>query len=130
MLIQRGFTKNSESNYPQLALELKENLFMNMVKKNWSDISTTTISEETIRALHSPQENYKIYANTYEAGKRFPTNAGHAFVLYILAGSCKATINGSEITLSASEFMPMEKGSYTFDIVGSEELKLVKVFSL
>jgi quercetin dioxygenase-like cupin family protein len=103
---------------------------MNMVPKNWSDISTESISEEAIRALHSPQEKFKIYANTYEAGKSFSTKAGHAFVLYVLAGRCKTALDGSEVTLSAGEFIALEKGSYAFDVMGDEEVKLVKVFSL
>ena len=103
---------------------------MSMLKKNWSDISTESISENAIRALHIPQENFKIYVNTYEAGKSFPTKAGHAFVLYVLTGSCKTTLDGSEVTLNASEFIALEKGSYGFDVVGNENLKLVKVFSV
>lgn len=102
---------------------------MNMVPQNWSDISIAPISEEAIRAMHSPQEKFKIYVNTYETGKRFPAKAGHAFVLYVLTGQCKVTLNGSETTLSASEFTTLEKGSYAFEATGNEELKLVKVFS-
>src|ERR1035437_10057817 len=101
-----------------------------MNKKKWSEVSTATISEEAIRTLHTPPENFKIYVNTYEAGKTFPTKAGHGFVMYVLAGSCKTTLDGSEVTLSTSEFVTLEKGSYAFDVVGNEELKLVKVFSV
>jgi len=103
---------------------------MNMIKKNWSDLSAATISEEAIRALHQPQENFKIYVNTYEAGQSVPAKAGHAFVLYVLAGSCKIALDGSDVTLSAAEWIRLEKGAYTFDVVGKEELQLVKVFSL
>ena len=101
-----------------------------MITKNWSDISSDPISEETIRALHRPQENFKLYTNTYEAGKSFFAKAGHAFVLYVLTGSCKTTVGESEVTLRPSEFITLEKGTYAFDVLGSEELKLVKVFSL
>jgi quercetin dioxygenase-like cupin family protein len=103
---------------------------MNTNKRNWSDISAEPISEQAIRTLHSPQKNYKLYVNTYEAGKSFSANAGHAFVLYVLAGSCKTTLEGKEVSLHASEFVTLEKGSHAFDVSGKEELKLVKVFSL
>jgi hypothetical protein len=103
---------------------------MSMVKKSWADVSEDPISEEAIRALYFPPENFRLYVNTHEAGGKFPTKAGHVFVLYVLAGSCKTTLAGSEVSLHASEFIALEKGSYTFDVVGNEELKLVKVFSL
>lgn len=103
---------------------------MNMAKMNWSTLSSEPISEAAIRALHSPQENFKIYVNTYQAGNSFPAKAGHAFTLYVLTGSCKITIDSSETTLSAAEWVALEKGSYTFHAVGNEELTIVKVFSL
>ena len=102
---------------------------MSMVKKSWADISADPVSEEAVRALHLPPENFKVYLNAHAAGKSFPVKAGHAFVLYVLAGSCKITLAGSEVTLHASEFITLEKGSYTFEAVGNEELRLVKVFS-
>lgn len=103
---------------------------MNMIKKSWTDRSAESISEEAIRALHQPQENFKIYVNSYEAGTSVPAKAGHGFVLYVLAGSCKITGDGAEVSLSAAEWISLEKGVYTFDVVGNEALKLVKVFSL
>lgn len=101
-----------------------------MGKKNWSDLCAEPMSEAAIRALHSPQENFKVYVNTYAAGKNFSINAGHAFVLYVLASCCSTTLDASEVILSASECIKLEKGSYDFNVVGNEELKLVKVFSL
>lgn len=103
---------------------------MNMNPKNWSDISSEPISEEAIRAVHLPQENFKLYINTYEAGKRFSAKAGHAFTLYVLTGSCKTMVGASEVTLHSSEFITLDKGTYTFDVLNNEQLKLVKVFSL
>ena len=101
-----------------------------MNTKNWSDISSDPISEDAIRALHLPQENFKVYVNTHDAGNRFSAKAGHAFVLYVLAGSCKTMVDGSEVTLHGSEWATLEKGSYTFDVLGNEQLKSVRVFSL
>ena len=101
-----------------------------MFKKYWSTLSTEPISEGAIRALHQPQRKFKFYINTIEAGKNFTTKAGHEFVLYVLTGSCKTAIEGVDLTLSASEFITFEKGSYVFDVSGGEELKVMKVFSL
>lgn len=103
---------------------------MTMIKKYWSNLSAEPISEDAIRALHQPQKKFKFYINTIEAGKSFTTNAGHEFVLYVLAGSCKTSLEGIELTLSASELIALEKGSYVFEVLGGEELKIMKVFSL
>lgn len=101
-----------------------------MIKKYWSSVSAEPISEEAIRALHHPQKKFKFYVNTIEAGKSFTTNAGHEFVLYVLAGSCKTSLEGIELTLSAAELILLEKGAYQFDVLGDEELKIMKVFRL
>jgi hypothetical protein len=103
---------------------------MTMVKKYWSNLSTEPISEDAIRALHQPQKKFKFYLNVIEAGKSFTTKAGHEFVLYVLAGRCRTSLEGHELTLSASELITLEKGSYDFEVLGDEELKIIKVFSL
>lgn len=103
---------------------------MKLNTQNWSDISSDPISEEAIRALHLPQENFKLYVNTHESGTRFSSKAGHAFVLYVLAGECKITVDESEVDLHAAEFIALEKGSYEFEVLGKEQLKIMKVFSL
>ncbi|MGZ5789850.1 MAG: hypothetical protein ACXWJF_10400 [Burkholderiaceae bacterium] len=103
---------------------------MTMVKKSWSSLSAEPISEEAIRALHQPQKKFKFYVNTVEPGKNMTTKAGHEFVLYVLSGICKTSLEGLELTLSASELITFEKGSYVFDVLGDQELKVMKVFSL
>lgn len=99
------------------------------LKKNWSEISTSAISDEAIRALHTPAENFKFYANTYEAGQQFAIKAGHEFTLYILTGGCKTSIDGKELRMSAAELVVMDAGSYAFEAIGTEALHMLKVFS-
>jgi hypothetical protein len=103
---------------------------MKMVKLSWSSVSKQPISEEAIRALHQPQKRYKFYVNKVAPGKSLPTKAGHEFVLYVLSGDCKMSVDGIEMTLASSEFISLEKGSYLFEALGDEELKVMKVFSL
>jgi hypothetical protein len=103
---------------------------MAMVKKSWSNLAAGPISEEAIRALHQPNKKFKFYVNKVEPGKSLTTRAGHEFVLYILNGSCRTSLEGLELTLSASELITLEKGTYVFDVLGDEELKVMKVFSL
>lgn len=101
-----------------------------MIKNNWSDISSVAISVDAIRALHVPAENFKAYVSTHDAGTTFPTKAGHAFTLYVLSGSCKTTIGGRDVTLSSSEFITLDAGAYTFEVISDDAVKLVKIFSL
>jgi hypothetical protein len=103
---------------------------MKMVKISWSTLSEQPISEEAIRALHQPQKRYKFYVNKIEPGKSLPTKAGHDFVLYVLTGSCKISVDGIEMILSSSESISLEKGAYLFEALGDEQLKIMKVFSL
>jgi hypothetical protein len=103
---------------------------MALLKKYWSSLSSEPMTEGAIRAQHRPEKHFKFYVNRMEAGKSFTTKAGHDFVLYVMAGSCKTSLEGIEITLSASELIMLEKGTYHFDVQGDEELKIMKVFRL
>jgi glyoxylate utilization-related uncharacterized protein len=99
------------------------------LKQNWSEKSTSAISEEAVRAVNTPAENFKFYANAYELGQQFAIKAGHEFTLYVIAGACKTSIDGKELRLSSSEFVAMAAGSYAFEAIGTEALQLMKVFS-
>lgn len=99
------------------------------LKQNWSDKSTSAISEEAVRAVNTPAENFKFYANSYELGQQFAIKAGHDFTLYVIAGACKTSIDGKELRLGTAEFATMAAGSYAFEAIGSEGLHLLKVFS-
>lgn len=99
-----------------------------MLKQNWSDISEDPISEASIRALHVPEENFKLYANTYQAGESFTIKAGNNFVLYVLEGACKTTINSQVLQLSAGEFAFLDKGAHDFRVSSKDAVRLVRVF--
>lgn len=98
------------------------------LKQSWAETSTSPISEDAIRAVNIPAENFKFYANAYESGQQFAIKAGHDFTLYIIAGACKTSIDGKELRLATAEFVPMAAGSYAFEAIGSEGLQLMKVF--
>ena len=99
------------------------------LKQNWSEISSSPISEEAIHAANIPAENFKFYANAYELGQQFAIKAGHDFTLYVIAGACKTSIDGEELRLITAEFASMAAGSYAFEAIGTEGLQLLKVFS-
>jgi hypothetical protein len=97
-------------------------------KQNWADVSDEPISEDAIRALHVPEESFKLYSNMYEAGQPFVIKAGHGFVLYVLSGGCKTTLDGLVLQLGAGEFAFLDKGTYQFKALDGEQLKVVRVF--
>ena len=99
------------------------------IKQNWSEKSAIAISEEAIRALNTPEENFKFYTNSYELGQQFAIKAGHEFTLYVIVGACKTSIDGKELRLGNTEFVLMAAGSYAFEVIGTEALQLLKVFS-
>ena len=99
------------------------------IKQNWSEKSTETISEEAIRALNTPTENFKFYSSSYELGQQFAIKAGHEFTLYVIAGACKTSIDGKELRLGSAELVSLGAGSYAFEAIGTENLALLKVFS-
>lgn len=103
---------------------------MTQQKKHWSSITNEPMTESAIRAQHQPQKHYKFYVNKIEPEKGFTTKAGHEFVLYVMTGRCSTSLEGLPLVLSACEFITLEKGTYQFEVMGDEELKIMKVFRL
>jgi quercetin dioxygenase-like cupin family protein len=103
---------------------------MDMVKQNWSSVSTAQCSLEVIRSLHLPSDAYRISPHKYEPGVRFPERVSVPFVVYVLEGSCKYRLDNQDVTLTASEFATLPKGSYWFYVLGDCAVNLVKVYHL
>jgi glyoxylate utilization-related uncharacterized protein len=100
-----------------------------MMKQTWTDVSEEPISEEGIRALHVPEESYRVDTEEHKAGSAFTVKAGDDFVLYVLSGSCKTTAEGMLTQLNAGEFLFLGKGAYQFKSVGVDDARLVKVMA-
>lgn len=98
-----------------------------MMKQKWSDISDEPISEEGVRGLHVPEDIYKFESESHPAGQSFTTKAGNDFVLYILKGACKTTVDGNLIQLIAGDFMFFGKGAYQFKSTGANDVQLMRV---
>jgi mannose-6-phosphate isomerase-like protein (cupin superfamily) len=98
-----------------------------MMKQKWSDVSDEAVSEEGIYALHVPQEMYKFESDTWPAGQAFTVKAGNDFVLYVLGGACKTTLNGQLLQLEAGEFLFLGKGAYQFKPTGTADVRLICV---
>jgi hypothetical protein len=100
----------------------------------WTDVSSEAISEELIRAFHSPPEKYRISPNRYEVGTQFP-DVYRRHTLYILSGSCRMLLHADgneslEMVLNAGEVAIVPRGDHTFQTLGSHEVRLVRVWDL
>lgn len=100
----------------------------NNVKQNWAAVSAANMSEEAIRALHQPAENFKFYLNAYAAGEAFTIKAGHDFVLYLLDGACRITLTDAPVDIAAGELIALAAGSYVCE-AAANGVQLAKVFS-
>lgn len=98
-----------------------------MMKQKWSEVSDEPISEQAVRAMHVPEEIYTFDAQTYPAGQSFTVKAGNDFILYILSGACKTTIESALVQLAEGEFMFLGKGAYQFKHDSAKEVRLVRV---
>ena len=97
------------------------------MKQKWSDVSEDAISERGIRGLHVPEEIYAFVSETHPAAQSFTVKAGSDFVLYVLNGACKTTLDGILLQLSAGEFFFFGKGAYQFKSTGMDAVHLMRV---
>lgn len=98
-----------------------------MIKQKWSDVSDEPMSEEGIRALHVPEEIYTFDSQVHEAGQAFTVKANNDFILYVLNGACKTTMDGNLLQLAEGEFLFLGKGAYQFKPTGANTVRLVRV---
>lgn len=98
-----------------------------MMKQKWSDVSDEPISEDGVRALHVPEEIYTFDFEAHAAAQSFTVKASKDFVLYVLKGACKTTVDGNLLQLAAGEFLFLGKGAYQFKSTGTDPVRLARV---
>lgn len=98
-----------------------------ILKQNWSDVSDEPISEEGVHAMHVPKELYKFEAETHGSGQSFTVKGSNDFILYVVHGICKTTVDGNLLQLAAGEFVFLGKGAYQFKSTGTEDVRVVYV---
>ena len=74
-----------------------------------------------------PAESHKLYLNVYPSAEAVDIKASHAFVLYILQGSCKLTIAGADVVLASEQLIQLEAGVVAC-VAGKDGVSLMKVF--
>lgn len=94
-------------------------------KQSWSHVSDEPISEQAIRALHVPEESFKLEKKIYKTGETFTLKLGNDFILYVLAGVCKTTLNGQLMQLTHGEFVFLDKGAYQFKTASADGVQLM-----
>ncbi len=100
---------------------------MRLKKQNWSFVSVKPISLEVVRALYIPEHEYRLFPNTYQSKTALVGKLSVRTTIYVLAGVCLYTIGGNELILKPSEFAEIGPGDFTFNVLGQEDVRLVRV---
>lgn len=95
----------------------------------WDIDTNGPMTEDRIRALHVPQAWHRVSKRQFPAGARFPTSTRDGFA-YVLQGRCRYTRNGASVELAAGEFGRISEGTYQFEVLGDDELIIVKAWKL
>ena len=101
-----------------------------MKKYLWSTISNAPLSVLTLRALYTPENEYRITPNNYNSGAKFCGTFGVPAKIHVLAGSCKYKQHDEEIVLNQFEVLEIEKGDYSVEILGNDSFRFVAVYKL
>lgn len=108
-----------------------------MKAQSWADVSDEALSEEAIRKLHGPPENYRINRRRYEPGVSFSGTFGVECVVYVLSGQCKYVIQPGdepgadcEHLLSAGDILTVPPCDYRFCTLGDRPAHVVKVLAI
>jgi hypothetical protein len=84
---------------------------------------------EAIKALHVPEERFRISPASYPAGVTF-RGSSRAGRIYVLSGACRYVFGDLEFNLQAGSLAEVPEGGYGFETVGSVEVRLVRVYEL
>lgn len=97
--------------------------------QRWSDIYSTPLTLEAIRALHVPSSQYRISPKSYEAHIVVP-GVSMAGRLYVLSGACVKTVGAWNASLEAGMFADFPKGDYQIEVGGEQRVRLVYVWPI
>lgn len=102
---------------------------MTQSAQRWSDIYSTPLTLEAIRALHLPSSHYRISPKNYEAPAVVP-GASIAGRLYVLSGACVRTVGAWSVSLEAGMFVDFPEGDYQVEVRGEQQAQLVYVWAI
>ncbi|WP_083560642.1 hypothetical protein [Myxococcus fulvus] len=94
--------------------------------RRWSELSSTPLSEESVRALHLPAKKYRVRVERYLQGTDF-AGVMRAGTFYVLAGHCQMEFGTQAVQLAAGDVAEFPAGRYR--VVVSREAGCVAVFA-
>jgi hypothetical protein len=97
--------------------------------QRWDDERRGPLSEEAVRELHRPADDYRISRQTYEQGTAFPGRMRTGRV-YVLSGRCAYSFGSASVQIAAGEFCDLVAGDFNFHVVGDGPCSLVLVWDL
>ena len=105
-------------------------------KFRWADVSEELMSEEAIRARHSPAHLFRISPRSYAVNLVTLPTIGVPMVFYVLSGVCRYVEDKSEqipkpeTIIAEGEFAEIGPGEYTFEVLSQEPVRAISVFRL
>ena len=96
---------------------------------NWSVVSNGPLSEDAVRAIHLPINRHRVSKARFPPGASFPVSTREGTV-YVLQGTCRYGRNGMEVEIVAGEFARLSEGTYNVQVLGSEDLVIVRAWEL
>lgn len=94
--------------------------------RQWSDVSSEPLSEESVRALHVPARKYRVSVDRYSPGEEV-AGGMRAGTCYVLAGHCQIEFGEQVAQFVAGDVAEFPSGSYR--LVVSPEAECVAVFA-
>lgn len=97
--------------------------------QRWDAKRSGPLCLDTVRALHQPPERFRVSLYSYSAGSSFGGTA-RAGRIYVLSGACSLSAGVSTWNLEAGDIADLPGGQYVFQVVGSSQAELVRVWEL
>lgn len=97
--------------------------------QRWDTTRNGPLCLETVRAAHQPAERFRVSLYRYSAGDSFG-GTPRAGRIYILSGACSITDGVSTWNLEAGDIAELPGGKYVFQVIGSSQAELVRVWEL
>lgn len=94
----------------------------------WTDVSQEPLTLAAIRSLHQPESHFRISPSAMPAGVKFTGLNSIAGRIYVLRGRCSMTVGDWRADLRSGTFADFPAGSFTFEVFGTNEIEVVKVW--
>lgn len=101
-----------------------------MKVNSWAGVSTGTISKQAILDLHSIEDGFRHFPDSFDAGVKFPGTIARPIRVYVLSGTCSYVLGNLQIWISGGEYVDLLPGEYEFEVGVVAPVTLVRVFKM